>query len=88
MFDPQVNLSRIISAALVALIATGRGILMKVKKSREHRGENSLFSSLPESPPRHGRALSVSGEERTAWLPTTGKEPFAISAFCAHNSTL
>lgn len=60
-FDPEVNLPHIISGALVALIATGHGILMKVKKSRERRGENTLFSSLPESPPRHQQELNVSG---------------------------
>lgn len=62
LFDPEVNLPHIISGALVALIATGHGILMKVKKCRERRGENTLFSSLPESPPRHQQELNVSGK--------------------------
>lgn len=61
-FDPQVNLPHIISGAPVALIAAGRGILMKVKKSRERRGENALFSSLPESPARHQQELNASGK--------------------------
>lgn len=77
----------------VALIATGHGILMKVKKSREHRGENTLFSSLPEPPPRHTQELNVSEKwERHGYKLQAGRI-FTISAVfentkSAHNSTL
>lgn len=79
MFDPQVNLPRIISGAPVALIATGHGILMKVKKSTKHRGENTLFSSLPESPPRHRQELNVSGKwEHHGYLLQAGNLSLSV----------
>lgn len=88
MFDLQVNLSRV-SGAPVALIAMGHGILMKVKKSREHRGENMLFSCLPESPPCHQRGLNVSGRwEHHSYLLQSGNQLFFETHTSANNSTL
>lgn len=64
---------------------------MKVKRSREHGGENTLFSSLPESPPRHRGELNVSGKwEHHGYLLQAGNllQSVLLETKSAPNSTL